>query len=499
MAISFSRYVDITSSVIGANGIPRRQLIGRLFTDNNLLPPQSFAEFDTIDDVGAYFGTSSVEYLRAQFYFSWISKNGKKAPKISFARWVDTSVPPMIFGAKGSQAVASYTPITTGSFTLTLNGVTNTLTGLNFSAAASLSDIAGIVQAAIRAETGTLWTGATVTWDSVNQRFNFVGGLSGAANIIVVAGSGGNDVAAQLGWLAGAILGPGSAVETITNVLTESAGYSNNFGSFLFIPTLNTSQITEAALWTHAQNVKFEYDVPVTASNAAAIVAACAAYSGVGPTLSPLGAEYPEMAPMMVKAATDYSAKNSVQNYMYQTNFALTPSVMTDADANTYDALGVNYYGVTQSAGQFRSFYQRGRLLGPANAPLDMNVFANEQWFKDAIGANIVSLLLDVPRVPANAQGRGMIIASLQTEIQQAKDNGTISVNKILTPDQVATVTALTGDPLAWNQVQNAGDWLDVEFEQVTVNNALVYQAAYTLIYSKDDAIRKVVGTHLLN
>jgi hypothetical protein len=97
-AISSSRYVNIVSGV-GANSvIPARQLIGRLFTDNALLPPQSYKQFSSAAEVGAYFGLSSNEYLRALFYFTWVSKNITQANLISFARWVDEAVAGVIYG-----------------------------------------------------------------------------------------------------------------------------------------------------------------------------------------------------------------------------------------------------------------------------------------------------------------------------------------------------------------------------------------------------------------
>ncbi len=67
-------------------------------------------------------------------------------------------------------------------------------------------------------------------------------------------------------------------------------------------------------------------------------------------------------------------------------------------------------------------------------------------------------------------------------------------MGKTLTTLQQAFITQETNDPLAWYQVQNNGYWLDVVI--VLVGNE--YQATYTLIYSKDDVIRKVNGIHTL-
>ena len=60
-------------------------------------------------------------------------------------------------------------------------------------------------------------------------------------------------------------------------------------------------------------------------------------------------------------------------------------------------------------------------------------------------------------------------------------------------------VTQQTGDPLAWLQVQNIGYWVDATIVAfVGPGNTTEYKAVYTLIYSKDDAIRSVEGTHSL-
>lgn len=502
MAISFRKYIDIVSGVGGSSAVRLRDLIGRLFTTNNLLPAQSFIEFTTADQVAEYFGSASDEYKRALFYFSWISPLITRAKKISFARWVDTAIAPRIYGEKGSQSVASWTPITTGAFSLTMGEDTFSLTSMDFSGAASLADVATVIQTKIRAQTGggALWTTATVSWDATRQSFNLIGGTTGAADISVEAGSGGSDIAEQLGWLSpiNTILAPGSDVETITQTLNASADASNNFGSFLFMAALTDDEVLEAAEWNAAQNVSFQFMVPVLANDVADISGLLVDLAGAAITLAPLSTEYPEMCPMITLAATDYSKRNSVMNYMFK-RFDLTPSVTTTTNSDSYDALRVNYYGRTQQAGQYIDFYQRGVLTGLATDPVDQNVYANEQWLKDAAGVSIMDLLLSLARVSANSKGRSQLINALQGVIDQALFNGTISVGKPLTTTQKLYITEITGDELAWQQVQNIGYWLDcVMVPYETEDNRTEWKAVYTLVYSKDDAIRKVDGTHIL-
>jgi len=506
LAVSQQRYVDITSGVGASESVAERQLIGRIFTDNVLLPPQSYKEFSSLAAVGAYFGTGSTEYLQAEVYFSWVSKDIQQPNLLSFGRWVDTAVPGYIHGAQAAYLLATFTAVSAGSLNLTIGATTATLTGINLSAAGSLAAVASDIQTAIQAHTagGADWTAATVTYVAAptqggQPQFVLTGGVTGAEAMGIAAAGSGTDLGPLLGWLnATAIVAQGSAVETITQTLTTSAELSNNFGSFSFIPSLSTANITLAAQWNNSQNVLYMYMVPVSAANASTIVTAIEDYAGCAITLSPIAGEYPELIPMIVLAATNYADINSVQNYMFQTGFPFTPSVTTDANADTYDALGVNYYVQTQNAGQFINFYATGVLTGIGNAPVDQNVYANEQWLKDALAAQLMTLLLALAQVSANAQGVAQITAVLQSVIQLAISNGTISIGKPLDETQQLYITNATGNNQAWLQVQNVGYWLNVVIQTQVVDSVTKYIAVYTLIYSKDDVIRLIQGSDIL-
>lgn len=657
MAISITRYVDITSGLGGGSIVQNRQLVARLFTSNPLLPPQSFISFDSAQEVGSYFGVQSEEYLRAVFYFSWISKNLTKPQSIQYASYEPNAVPPTIIPLQNNNSVVSnWTSITSGSFILTMGGSTNTLSGLNFSGAANLGDVATIVQDAIQdtgsfdllgdtngtttvlmADTTGLAVGmsvvaadidqgttivsivtdtsivlsqaatgsnlgetitfndpmyglATVTFQASYSGLNYggfflTGGVAGVVSnpLQVQAGGGGTDITGVglLGWLpeqvnnngtlsSGAIYSTGSAAESITDALTNSADASNNFGSFAFLTNLNLTlqNVYDAATWNQGENVTYMYSQAVTPANASDWASqtppGVGAVGGVGLTLSPtistskqatvtngsttmtvspnntglaIGMpvtgtdistgtviqslsnqnavilsqpatgdntgsytfttlQFPEMFPMMIEAATDYTKPNAVQNYEYQQVAGLTPSVSTDSDANFYDSLYVNYYGVTQQAGQQIAFYQQGFLQGASVSTniIDMNAYVNEIWLKDQANVSLLNALLTLTQIAANNAGANQVITILQTVINQALNNGTISVGKTLTTNQQQFITQVTGDPLAWYQVQNSGYWVGVSIE--LQNN--IYVAVYTLIYSKNDVVRKIEGTHIL-
>jgi hypothetical protein len=523
MTISITKYVDITSGAGGGAVATTRSLVGRLFTDNNLLPVNTFISFSSASAVGDYFGTTSEEYKRAVFYFSWVSKTINQPQSIQFARVVLTAVAPRLYSVKNNTqnvTISAWTSISTGSFGLTIGSDVNTFSGLDFTGAADFAAVAAIIQTAIHTKTGTMWTSATVTYNATTGSFDFVGGSAVDAVITVQAGATGVDIsgAGLLGWIpqavnsngnltpsTGAIWADGSAVQTITEALTASSEASNNFGSFLFLTNLSLTltEAVEAATWNQTQNVLYMYTVGVASADISDwtdVNTGLGGIGGVAITLSDTADEYPEQMPMMIEAATDYNATNSVQNYMYQVFAGITPSVTDDSTSDALDALSVNYYGTTQTAGQFLSFYQRGLLQG-ASSPTnitDMTSYVNEIWLKDAAGVAIINLLLSLPQIPANTQGRSQILAILQDVINLALNNGTISVGKDLTTAQQSFITNETGDNKAWYQVQNNGYWVDVQIIPIPNTSPVQYEAVYLLVYSKDDVIRKVVGTQTL-
>lgn len=506
MHINISRYVLITSGIGGRSQIGTKNLGGMIITKNNLVPTGAIVQFTNAPDVGLYFGTASGEYLRAVFYFGFVSKNITSPQTLNFWFWNnDVATASLIFGAQGPYLLSTFTSISAGELTLTLGGFTHTLTGINLSGAGSLAAVATDIQTAINAYSagGAAWTAATVSYNATGLgSFNLISGATGT-DVIAVTVSMSEDLAGPLGWLTGAILSNGSSVQTLTQDLAALVTVSNNFGSFClgFTSSQTEQNIIDAATWNYGltPNVQFMFCWQVSAANASSWRAAVAGIGGqTGTIASAIATEYPEMCPMILMAATDYTQPNSVQNYMYQ-QFNLTPSVTTDAAANTYDALLLNYYGQTQTSGQLIQFYQRGVMSGGQLVdPTDQNVYANEIWFKDALADALMNLLLALPQIPASNKGVALILSQLQSIINQALNNGTIEVGKTLTNTQQLYISQITGSTTAWQQVQNIGYWVGVVIEPYVSNSVTQYKAVYTLVYSKDDVIRLITGSDVL-
>jgi len=505
MAIPISNYVDITSGVGGASAVRLRDYILRIFTENPLLPTGATVEYPSATAVGDVFGTTSTEYKMASFYFGWVSKLLTKASAISFARWNEDATPPIIYGGRsGSQA--TFNAVSDGAFKLQINDVIITVTGLDFRPSCSpvtLADVASIIQSAIRGNggsVGSVFTSATVTYDATRGGFIFTGGATGVYTISVSAHNTGTNILSStyLSWGSEAIFSNGAAATTALDTVIASAEDTDNFGSFAFIPSLSLDEITSIAEWNSTQDYKYFYCVPANSADFQTYYDALNAIKGTAVTEVGIANQYHEIIPGLTLAATPYNRTGSSQNYMFN-SFAVTPTVTTAAAAAARDALRINYYGQTQTGGQNISFYQRGVLMGGTTDATDMNTYANEIWLKDSAATDILNLLLALPGVSANAQGRNEILGALQNTINLALNNGVISVGKTLNTTQKLYINNITGTTTAWQQIQTTGYWLDAVIESyVTVDSRTEYRATYILVYSKDDMIRKVVGTHTL-
>ena len=499
--ISQRQYVDVTSGVGGASAATEKELIVRVATDNNKAPAKTILEQEGLDAVGAYFGTTSAEYAFAAAYYGFISKSMRQPRKISFVRSTLNGLAPSIYPTKAAAPLASFTAITNGSFSLSMGGLTYEVTGLDFSGAANYAAVATIIQTAVRANTegSTLWTSATCSYNSFGNVITLTGGAVGNAVIVAAtSASSGTDISGLLGWTSSdaPILSQGVNVQTVSEFLAENLNLSNNFASFVFLPSLSTDQIAEAAQYTHNANVQFKYIQRVTSDNYAAIQDAVKGYSGTCLVYDAYD-DNSQIAtlPAAIWAAADYNAVNGAPGAEFQKNANIAPSVFTDQLYNTLTAARVNFMGRTQQAGQPISFYQPGYLQGDI---LDEGVFMNEVWLKDKFVTACLNTQLALEKWPTGDDGL-TIFDNITSPIRSlAKENGVVAIGKTLTDTQKAYISQLTGDSQAWQQVQNQGDYMYRYITTQTSNGNTSYVLKYVYIYSKGDQIRKIEGSHIL-
>lgn len=488
MPIAQSKYINIISAVGGVPAVSQRELIGRVFTSNYLVPANTVVEFDggatvALKSVGEYFGLTSPEYAFAEKYFGFESKKGLHPKKIGFARYLTEAVPAYVVGKSGV-SLTDLKSITNGSLILNLNGEDNEFSGINLSSANSLTNVASLISSAI---TNNL---VVCEYDEGNGRFLLKTVATGDGQTLSVKAS---DLASALGFES-AIVSDGAGQKTAVECVSGMEEISNNFFTFTFLDSLGSGDVVALAQWVDSQNVRYMFSYTVNPTNAETIQALVKDYDGVALTLD-IYNQNAGFMPMAAIAAIDYTRPNAGIDMMYQQFDGVEPSVADNADADKYDGLKVNYYGATQQAGRQVAFYQNGVLQGSISS---MGVFANEAWLKDNFFTNLLNLRLGLDSLPASQTGKSLVMNVMADTIELAKYNGVIQFGKTLSQLQKATITEITGNTDAWMSVQSAGYWLSADVVEYQEDGVQKYKISYLLVYGKGDSINFIDGRDIL-
>lgn len=492
MAISSDNYVRIISAVAGGETVPTQALYLRRFTANPLVPVGSVLEFDRASALN-YFGSASDEAEDILAYFGYVSPApASSASRIQFAAWVDVARAPTIYGARLDATLADLKAITAGSIELSLGDGLETVSGLDFSAATSLADVASALQVALRLSTAPQLVAATVTFDATRGGFIVTGTTATDAVIEVTDGT----TARALGLFGDdAIYSNGALAQSTVDAYAAALGLSDNYGPASirwpagYTPDL-ADDIIPLAQYVATENGAHRFDWAVPAAQASTWMPQVAniAYNSWNEATS---ANPVEIMPSAITAATDYNRRNGAPGYMYRQNGNLSATVFDDTRKALLDSLRVNYMGRTMSAGAMIDFYQQGVLTGGAVDPEALNVQANEMWLKARCKSTLLNLQLGLGILTADIDGEGAIYGALTGgPLAEALNNGVISIGKNLTSVQRQAIYTITGDSNAAIQIETAGWWLEV--------SAQGNVAQYTLVYAVADQIRKIEGSHNL-
>lgn len=207
MALPVSNLVRVTINLSPLAAARRSFGVLMVAGDSNVINAQErFRTYLTIEGVAADFGTSAPEYKAAALYFG----QTPKPDTLMIGRWLRTASSGFNQGGiltVAQQALSNFTAITNGGMVIQVDGVTKTLTALNFSAAANLNAVATIIDTAI--------TGGSCTWNG--SQFTVTSDTTGIASTVGYATTGsGTDISVLLKLTAATAiqLVPGFAAET---------------------------------------------------------------------------------------------------------------------------------------------------------------------------------------------------------------------------------------------------------------------------------------------
>ena len=297
-----------------------------LGTSNIIDVTERYRSYATLAAVAADFGTACEEYYSALLWFA----QNPQPTNLLIGRWAKTYAQAVLKCAPVStanQQMSVWNAITAGSTKITWNSSLITLSGLNFSAATSMSGVASILSNALTATGGP--NPVTCLWNAAYSRFEVYAGSTGAATITFFTATGsGTDISGLIGGLStssGAYISNGIAAETAVQAVSL---FDNSYGQSwygLFIPSASDSDHQTVASQGESTTNKHVYFVNTQAagtllSTSTTDVAYLLSQLGLNRTIVQYSSSSPyAVCSLAAKALTiNYNANNSVIDTMYK-------------------------------------------------------------------------------------------------------------------------------------------------------------------------------------
>ena len=375
-----------------------------------------------LESVAEDFGTSAPEYLSASLYFGQTPRHNQ----LMIGRWLRTATAGLIQGGiltTAEQAMANWTSITTGSFKVSIDGIEQSVTGLDFSAATNLNGVAS--------EINTVLTGATAAWDG--SRFVITSATTGASSSVgyASAAASGTDISAQLKLTSATALVPvpGYDAETPVECATALANLSGMWYGLTFAAsTMPTDdQAVDVAAFIQGASISRIFGFTETDTrvlDAAWTTDMASRLKALNYTRSfvTFSANKYAVASMFGRAfSVNFSANRSTITLMYKQEPGVVAELLTETQAQTLKAKRCNVFVQYQND---TAIIQYGVMSGQAY----FDEIHGLDWFTDALQTALYNLLYQSKtKIPQTDAGQNQLVNTASNVCAEAINNGLVA------------------------------------------------------------------------
>lgn len=375
-----------------------------------------------LESVAEDFGTSAPEYLSAALYFS----QSPRPNQLMIGRWLRTATAGLIQGGiltTAEQAMANWTAITTGSFKIDIDGVTKTLSALDFSAQTNLNGVASVINAAL--------TGGTIAWDG--SRFTVTSSTTGVTSTVGYASAtgSGTDISAQLKLTSTTALVPvpGFAAESPVECVTELANMSGMWYGLTFaasaMPT--DDQAVDVAAFIEGASISrifgfTETDTRVLDAAWTTDMASRLKALSYKRSFVTFSANKYTAASMFGRAfSVNFNANRSTITLMYKQEPGVVAELLTETQAQTLKAKRCNVFVKYMND---TAIIQYGVMSGQAY----FDEIHGLDWFVDALQTSLYNLLYqNRTKIPQTDAGQNQLVNTASNVCAEAINNGLVA------------------------------------------------------------------------
>lgn len=484
MAIPASRVASSIPSVLSAAG-SGADLIGLILSENAAIPYGAVLPFSSPQEVGSFFGLTSVEYQMAQIYFQGPNGATITPGTLYFAGYQSAAVGAWL--RSGSLASMTLTELQalTGTLTININGTPATSSSINLSAATSFSNAATIIQAAFTSP------GFTVTYDSQRAGFLFTSSTTGASSSSTYA-TGTLAAGLQLTQATGAVLSQGGEGLTPATAMPLYQAAEGGWAGFSTTWEPELADKEAFSLWTSQQKdvyffAGYDSDANALVANSTQTWAYAINHSNEDGSICIFGNASHAAAVLSWAASLNFAQTNGRSTLKFQSFSGLTPYVSDGGQAAILEANGYNYYGDFATSSQDFQFFSPGQISGQFDWA---DSYVNQIKFNSDLQTALITLETEVGSIPYNNDGYALINAALADPIKRALNFGTIRTGVALSQSQIQELTNAIGIDVS-QTIQATGWYLNIVPASAAVRAART-SPPMTLYYTDGGSVQSL-------
>lgn len=382
--------------------------------------------YTTLPGVAADFGTIAPEYLAAASFFG-------QSPMPSFikiGRWAQSATNGVLRGAILSglgqaTALATLQGVTAGALSVTVDGATKALTGLNFSAAANLNGIAGVITAALGASGSCIWNGS---------RFSIQSASTGTASSVGYAAStGGTDVAGVTGLSQAAGARPpvaGIAAETAVQAVQVLMSLTSDWYAVTLAPVSGVSDAAMLAVAATIEAASPSRMLGITTQATAALdptsstdLGALLKLSGYSKTTVQYSSTNAyAIASFFGRAlAVNFTGSNTVITMKFKQEPGVIPEQLSETQAATLESKGINVFVLYQNN---TSIIQQGTV----SSGRFFDEVQGLDWLANTVQNDLFNVLYQSQsKIPQTDDGIHVLLTQMEATLSVAVRNGMIA------------------------------------------------------------------------
>jgi hypothetical protein len=382
-------------------------------------------QYSDLDGVAEDFGTTSPEYLAADLFFS----QSPQPSLVYIGRWAQAAAAGRLNGGvltSAEQLMSAWTPITTGSMKIDVDGSTKTLSTLNFSAQTNLNGVASVIDTAL--------TGGSCVWDAVTGRFIIKSDTTGITSTLGYASATGSgvDISAQMKLTTGTASAPvpGIAAETALAAVQALADMSNDWYGLTFATATPQNDASYLAVAAFIEGASQSHILGITVISATVLdptlttdLASQLKTLNFKRTFTQYSSSSPyAVASMYGRAFTvNFEANNTTITLKFKQEPGVAAETLTETQAATLKAKNCNVF---VNYNNDTAIIQEGVM---SNGFFFDEVHGTD-WLQNAVQTDVFNLLYQsATKIPQTDAGTHLIVTTIEATLARAVNNGLVA------------------------------------------------------------------------